>query len=460
MTLSRRQLLAAAAGLAASPTYVLSAGAEESGDGFRLLRARPAKLPLLGEGRDPTGIWSWDQAETVTTIRAVQGQELKVRLFNELEQDIWFHWFGVRGPSDMMTVNVQPGEQNAVDCVFTPPDAGTFWFGPLTSASQQREMGLYGLLVVAEKESPGDFTDLPIVLDDWLVDDAGALLPGFGNLEMAVAEGRLGNWFTVNGVLKPALAVEAAKPVRLRLLNAANVRTMGLLLKGADPWIMALDGQPVPLRHVGQDAVRLSPGQRVDLLLDKPSGTITLALDLFEDVVEIGTIQVSGKPGENALPDNFALPPNPISTQTTGMARAVTLMLEGGAKGGLKSARVGDETLDTRGLLERGLAWAINGVAGPGGPPLFTAKAGELLLLHFDNRTTFPQPLHIHGHVWQVAEADGAVKDGEPWRDTLVVPGLATLKAYVVADNPGVWAIQNLVAERVDAGFLGAFAVE
>jgi FtsP/CotA-like multicopper oxidase with cupredoxin domain len=33
-------------------------------------------------------------------------------------------------------------------------------------------------------------------------------------------------------------------------------------------------------------------------------------------------------------------------------------------------------------------------------------------------------------------------------------------KAAFVADNPGIWALQSLVAERADSGLIASFAVE
>ena len=128
-------------------------------------------------------------------------------------------------------------------------------------------------------------------------------------------------------------------------------------------------------------------------------------------------------------------------------------------RSGLQSAKVGDATLDMRGLLEKGLAWAFNDIAGVGGPPLFEAKKGETLILEFSNKTSFPQPLHIHGHVWKLLESDGQTVDGSSWMDTAVVPGLSSAKLAFVADNPGLWVLQSLIAERSDSGLIGAFTV-
>ncbi len=245
-------------------------------------------------------------------LRARQGSELKVRIVNNLEREIWFHWFGVRGPSEMMTLNIEPGDENAVDCVFTPPDAGTFWFGPLTDASRQRGMGLYGMLVIEEKQLAPALTDIPLIIGDWKIGEDGKIDESFGDLQAAVGEGRLGNWFTVNGTYRPRIKLPADKPCRLRVLNAANARSMGLQFKGMDPLVVALDGQPISPRHGGVLGLVLQPGQRVDLVLDAGRENVAVALEISGDIVEVCYLEREGSAGNDTLPDNFSLPINPI----------------------------------------------------------------------------------------------------------------------------------------------------
>ena len=453
---SRRNFLAGAAGLGLAPSFVL---AETADDGYRVVRARSGELRLLEEGSATTPVWTFSE----TVIRARQGEELKLRFINELDRDIWLHWFGVRGPSELMTLQLRPGAGNSTDCAFTPPDAGTFWFGPLTGASRQRDMGLYGMLIVEERQAIAGIAgiaDVALIVDDWQLSNDGAIEENFGDMEAAVGEGRLGNWFTVNSTYRPEIALAPGKASRLRLLNAANVRTMGILFKGADPLLLALDGQPIAPRQLGSTALTLAPGQRCDLLILEGDPSATLALDLFEDIVELAFLVRKGDAPLLELPDNFALPPNPIaSTADLDNPRVFPLVIDGGAKGGMTSARFRGETLDLRALLENGMAWAFNGTAGLAAEPFASVENGETVILEVDNRTAFAQPLHIHGHVWREVDRAGVALEGEPWRDTAVVAARQTAKLVFVADNTGTWVIQSLVAERADAGLVTAFAV-
>jgi FtsP/CotA-like multicopper oxidase with cupredoxin domain len=459
MIFSRRDVCMLALGLGALPGLAL---AEKSDDGFQVLRARPRQVKLL-EGAAPlTAVWSFSESGLPPVIAARQGTELKLRFVNELDHEIWLHWFGVRGPSELMTLNVLPGEANAVDCVFTPPDAGTFWLGPMADISRAREMSLYAIVVVAEADQTAvaGLDDLAVVVDDWKVDDEGALTGDFGDMNQAVGEGRLGNWFTLNSQYRPALAISGDRFTRLRLLNAANVRVMNLQFKGDDPLLIALDGQPVPPHQLGAEGLVLAPGQRADILVQGSAGGMTLALDLFEDVVVIGTLVAKAGGSIPELADNFALPANPITTAFVAEgAQRVALLLEGGEKGGMTGARLKGEPKTLRELLEAGFAWAVNGEAGPGGPPLADFAKGASVVLAVDNRTAFDQPLHIHGHVWQLTELNGAATADQPWRDTAVIPAHARANLAFVADNPGSWAIQSLVAERAESGLIVGFSV-
>jgi FtsP/CotA-like multicopper oxidase with cupredoxin domain len=273
----------------------------------------------------------------------------------------------------------------------------------------------------------------------------------------------LGNWFTVNGKFKPRITLDPTKPTRLRMLNVANTRTMEIVLKGVDGHIIARDGQPILPQPLGLESLSLAPGQRMDLLLSEAQDLSVIALKPFADVVEVAFLETKAY-GTKPLPVNFQLPPNPISViDTSLLPRAITIDIEGGLKGGLKSAKVNKDVLELRAMLEQGLTWSIGGSAGIGSPLLFDVQKGELLHLAFDNRTAFDQPLHVHGHVWspvdEAAPAFIGPKPAPQWSDTAIIPAKSKRTLQLLADNPGTWAIQSLLAERSDAGLIAPFIV-
>ena len=456
--INRRQLIGAAASAALLRPAALLA---QDGYSGQFLTATKTRSALLGPDNPLTEHLRFKSAGPLPILKARQGAEFRFRLLNETDEDIFLHFFGLRGPSDMTTVQVSPGGSE-VEVVFIPPDAGTFWFGPLTQASRQRELGLSGMLVVEETE-PQPYQDIPVMLDDWMVGDDGVIEQDFANLNRAAGEGRLGNWFTVNGQYKPRLTLDPEKPARLRLLNVSNTRSMNVLFKGADGVVLARDGQPQWPVPLGLRALSLAPGQRADVLLTEAQNLVTLALDLFEDIVEAAFLEAPGY-SRKTLPRDTRLPPNPVPLPNPDLLpREIAVVIEGGLQGGLQKALVGKDELDLRAMLEQGLAWAIGGRSGLGSPPLFEAQKGEVFLFALENRTKFEQALHVHGHVWTADIPQSADREGPGWpprwTDTAVVAPGTTQKLLMVADNPGTWAIQSLVAERSDAGLIAAFTV-
>jgi FtsP/CotA-like multicopper oxidase with cupredoxin domain len=456
---NRRQF---ASGLAWAVAWQPPFASAQDGYAGQFITAAKTRMQLLGPESPPTDRWHFKTASGQPVIRAKQGQELRFRIFNELDEPLWLHFFGVRGLSEMMTVQVSENNSSGIEVVFTPPDAGTFWFGPLLNASKQREMGLAGWLIVDEVEEQ-NFQDLPIMFDDWSLGDDGKIEEDFANLDRAAGEGRLGNWFTANSTFKPRFSLNPEKPARLRLLNVANTRSLNLVFKGLEGIVLARDGQSLWPYPLGLSSLELAPGQRVDILITDAQEQMVIAIDLFEDVVETVFIDAAGY-GRKTLPRNFKLSANPVANIDFSVPpRNISLVIEGGLKGGLQKAKVGKDELDLRAMLEQGLAWAIGGGSGLGSPPMFEASKGEVLRLMFENKTAFEQVLHVHGHVWtthQPLPADFRGPQPPPsWTDTLVIPAKAQIPVLMVADNRGTWAIQSLIAERCDAGLIGAFTV-
>ncbi len=203
VSLTRRRLLAGAGASLTAVSLPRALHAEPlTSDGFRVLRARPGQTRLRGDREPPTAIWGYDGAVPGPTLRIRQGDELKVRLVNDLSQPTVIHWHGLRLPNAMDGVPhltqmpVEPGA--SFDYRFTAPDAGTFWYHSHFMSSEQVERGLYGVLVVEEPQPAAVDRDVVLVLDDWRLTGSGAIHPSFGNMHDAAMAGRLGQYVTLN----------------------------------------------------------------------------------------------------------------------------------------------------------------------------------------------------------------------------------------------------------------------
>src|SRR5947207_712663 len=123
-------------------------------DGFRVIRARAGSAQLRGPEGGATPIRGFEGTVPGPVLRVKRGEELKVRLVNELVIDTAVHWHGVRvlnatdGVVGLTQSAVGPGE--SFDYRFAPPDAGTFWYRASSRSIEDR--ALYGLLIVDEHE--------------------------------------------------------------------------------------------------------------------------------------------------------------------------------------------------------------------------------------------------------------------------------------------------------------------
>lgn len=468
---SRRGLLAGSAALALMP---ISAGAQAPAEKApagkaptaepKPLKAASAKLRLKPEPAPETAVWRLGE-EAAPILRIKLGEPLRLRVENGTNKPLSLHWHGVRNRNAMDGVGgvtqepIKPGDSFTYD--FTPPDAGTFLIRPLVvgGSSEPSGRGIAGLLIVEEPTPPAVDGDVALLLQDWRLDEAGALQP-FGQVAFAAAAGRLGSMVTLNGKPIPlSLEARPGSRLRLRLANACNARGMRIRFDGVRAYVAAVDGQPTDTFEPLKATLPLAPGTRYDLLLDLPTqagpaGAITA---LIGQGLPLATLTASGEPLSQAgrtaigsIPENKRLPAE-IRLQN---AVRRDLVLTGGVRP--DKSKPGTETPYTG---DPARVWQINGASGTAGAaPLFSVKRGGVVVLAIRNDTGFIQSLHLHGHVFRLLHQ---LDDGwEPyWLDTVQIPEGRSAQIAFVADNPGRWLLSATVLERFDTGLWTSFEV-
>lgn len=431
---------------------------------FRILRAKPGHAELIGPGQS-TPIWGYDGSVPGPTLRVKRGEELRVRLVNELAEPTTIHWHGLRLPNGMDGVPhltqapVLPG--GSFDYRFTPPDAGTFWYHPHANSSEQLGRGLHGLLIVDEPEPPEVDQDIALVFSDWRLEPDGAVEEtSFRSMFDATHAGRIGNVLTVNG--KPALdlPVRTNEWIRLRLVNVANARLMRLHLDRHRVMVMAVDGQPAEPFVARNGIVVLSPGTRIDAFVDATLGageSAPIVVSGYGDEAAIARlVYQSGAPARpEPLREPKPLPANPLPERMNfSGALKLDIPIEGGAMSGMMMGR------GMGGMMGPGRIWTLAGRASAGhdGPPLFTIKRGRTAMLSFNNRTAFPHAMHVHGHHFRLLDR---LDDGwKPfWLDTVLVMPSEVARIAFVADNPGKWVIHCHMLEHQETGMSTWFEV-
>lgn len=428
----------------------------------RRLVAGPAKSRLRPAPAGETDVWGIDGGVPGPILRIKHGETLRLTLENQTAAPLSLHWQGLRGEAAMDGVGgfsqppIAPGD--SFEYRLTPPDPGTFLYRPLVieGSSEPAGRGLCGLLIVEEQAAPVVDLDLPLLISDWLLDDAHKVQPFVAAAPESAAAGRLGSWITVNGAPPPhRIAVRPGSRLRLRLANACNARIMRLRFDGLQAHVVAVDSQPTDTFEPVRAQLPFAPGTRYDLIVDMPNeaGASASISALIGPGVPLLRLVAEGAP-KAAATAPASLKPNPSLPAAVRLqdARRAEIVIEGGAR------ITPDLKLDLAGL-DLARPWQLNGATGSAeSKPLFSVKRGAPVVLAVDNRTAFIQPLHVHGHAFRLLHP---LDDGwEPYfLDTVQIPEGRKLHIAFIADNPGRWLISSTVLERFDRGLWTWFEV-
>jgi FtsP/CotA-like multicopper oxidase with cupredoxin domain len=390
---------------------------------------------------------------------------------NRLPEETTVHWHGIRLPNAMDGVPhltqrpIAPGETFAYE--FTCPDAGTFWYHPHQRSFVQVGRGLYGPLIVEEREPVPVDRDIIWVLADWRLLNDASISGDFGNMHDVSHNGRVGNTVTINGRIPETFSVQAGERIRLRLINGANARIFGLEFTGHRPQIIALDGQPVEPHAPPDGRVVLGPAMRIDLLLDMTAqpGLRFRVIDKFYRGLEYRLLDLvyadSATLRDLSQAKPVRLPDNPMPEPSIKNAQRHQVVLGGGMMGSMRMAMMDGKHVDIRTLMHNGLVWAINGVAAKGHvhEPLLTLERNHSYVLELVNDTMWPHPMHLHGHSFRVISRDGKPTKHREWQDTVLLSRQERAEIAFVADNPGDWMFHCHILEHQAGGMMGVIRV-
>jgi FtsP/CotA-like multicopper oxidase with cupredoxin domain len=483
-SLTRRQLLAAGAGLLAATALP------------RFARAAAPALVAARRTLDVNG-----RPATVFGIAGPGGRDGAVLepgerfvfdLVNDLGEETIIHWHGQTPPytedgvADPGIPPIAAGERRPYDYA---PRAGTHWMHSHHGLQEQRLLAA-PLIVRTAEDARADVQEVVLLLEDFTFRDPAEVLAGLvaggghgghgaaadapaggGAMKMPMtvtdphaAHGAMppdphaGHGMAMGGMSgdgpsgMPAgmvmdlndvnydaylanrrtladpevMRVERGGRVRLRIINASAATAYWVDLGGAEATLIAVDGTPV--RPVAGTRFPLSMAQRIDLLVDVPAGAVVPVLAQREgDVVRTGLVLAAPGATVAKIGDAAEKAP-PLDLDLERRLVPVTPL----------PARPVDRTV--RVDLAGGMtpyAWSLNGAFWPK-PNLIRVKTGERVLLDIVNDTMMAHPMHLHGHAFQVVEIDGTALAGAV-RDTVLLAPRARVKVVFDADNPGRW---------------------
>ena len=396
-----------------------------------------------------------------------KGQHFNVIVKNKTDQPAILNWGGLivanrdDGVPYVTQRPIPPGGDDYYN--FTLAQGGTFWMH--SHYKSQEQQLLAAPLIVHDPDDERFNEQVVMFLQDYSFRDpreayinlrqqllqkqaaAEYQIPAKPNINMPVdpntgqstaapAEVDMDAYLTNHHTLSEpeTVTVWPGDKVRLRIINASANSNFFIDLGSLTGKLFAVDGQKIlPLYGsrfqvaMGQRldiAVGIPDGQSAYPILAQAEGTSKLTgLMLVTANTEVPRINNQASQIAGALDNSQEMNIRPLEPLTPKhVDRSYTLNFSGNSLSYI---------------------WTINGEDWPNVKPLMV-KPGERIELVFNNKTPFSLPIHLHGHVFQVTEINGASINGAV-RDTVLVPANSVTKVVFDANNPGVWLLSAQV---------------
>jgi FtsP/CotA-like multicopper oxidase with cupredoxin domain len=433
--LDRRELLAGIGAAAVSPA--LSGIATAQGRRSLTLQAK-AGVIALRPGQPDTAIWSLQGAAPDPVLRFTRGDELDVRLENDLPVPMVLDWRGIDGVATAEPLAARsplaPGARE--NLVIPLRHAGTLLCDIRLLGDGQARPARPRALIVGESEPVTVDRDEVLLIEDWrLGPDGSAVAPGI-DLKDATP------LYTINGLASLDLTVRRHERLRYRFINCCQRSVIAIKIAGYEVRVMALDSQPSEPFSALNGALVLAPGGRADAFLDAsaPPGSISsILLHDGKEARPIARLIVSHEPPlrNAALP---AAPPLP--------SNGLPALLD------LRNAQRFDVTLDAPQA-----GWVTPANFAGSAALAFRAKAGRTVVLALTNRGQTAAVFHLHGHHFRLLDR---LDDGwKPfWLDTLAIEPGQTQRIAFSAEHAGRWLMETMATDWAAPRLVRWYGVE
>jgi manganese oxidase len=225
--------------------------------------------------------WGYNGGTPGPTLRATEGDRVRVTLINRLPAPTTIHWHGIDVPvaqdgvPGLSQEPVAPGDTFVYDFIATNP--GTRWYHSHVDSNMQIQLGLFGAFIV-DPRVPEPVTydrEFTYILTEKALDLTPAVAEGDADVRNREGgNGRGGAFlpdlFLMNGkagTAIDAIEVKEGERVRIRMINAGN-QVHAMHTHGHSFKIIATDGNPVPqAAQLLKDTVLIGPAERYDVEL-------------------------------------------------------------------------------------------------------------------------------------------------------------------------------------------------
>ena len=245
------------------------------------------------------------------TLKVRQDSEVLINVTNRGDLEATVHWHGVRvenryDGTHQTQAPIAVGESFTYHVQF--PDPGVYWYHPHIREDYGQELGLYGNIIVVPAEPeywPPANRELPLTLDDVLLDEEGKIAPFSHHETTYVAMGRFGDVLLIGGETDLALRARLGEVMRFYFTDTANTRVFKVGLPGARMKLVGGDSG----RHEHEefvDDVLLAPSERVvvDVLFEE-AGELTLEHRTPERTYPLASITVDEEPAAPSFAKEF-----------------------------------------------------------------------------------------------------------------------------------------------------------
>jgi FtsP/CotA-like multicopper oxidase with cupredoxin domain len=236
----------------------------------------------------------------------------------------------------------------------------------------------------------------------------------------------------------------------IHFLNSSAIESRRIALSGHRMKVIALDGNPVPTPQT-LDSIFLGAGERIDVVVEMNHPGVWILGSTEKMVRESGLGVVVEYAGQHHQPQ-WVDPPK---------ARwDYTLFGAAGFGPAASSSPPPQETIELiftkipSGAGKFNL-WLVNGKPYPHEREV-VLQQGTRYRLVMRNRTDDAHPMHLHRHLWELAEINGK-KTAGILKDTVVVPYCGRAIVDFTADQPGLSLFHCHIQQHMDYGFKALF---
>jgi FtsP/CotA-like multicopper oxidase with cupredoxin domain len=432
------------------------------------LRIAPATVEL-----DPSHILStigYNGTAPGPVLRMRAGKPVTVDVINETDTPELVHWHGmlippeVDGTEEEGSPFVEPHGRRRI--TLTPGPAGSRWYHSHAMAMADLRKGAYsgqfGFVYVDGGNDLGQYDqELFLALRDWEpfftanMDDDDDNTHDEPLLEKPAVMNTAPDGLEVGSMTYSIndKALGSGDPIRVRegqrllihFLNASAIENRRIALAGHKLRVIAMDGNPVPTPQL-VDSIFLGAGERIDVEVEMKNPGIWILGSTEKPVREAGLGVMVEYAGQHMRPQWIDPPKTRWDYTIFGSAESkspppqqtIEMIFEkipGGA---------GKFNL-----------WLVNGKPYPHERE-FVLQQGVRYRLVMRNRSDDAHPMHLHRHLWELAEINGK-KTAGILKDTVVVPYFGRAVVDFTADQPGLALFHCHIQQHMDYGFKALF---